>query len=346
MRINSKLFVLVLAVFTVALCAVMLLLWKRLSRRSTGAVLGRIVLVLGSQLAMTATILAAVNIYFGFYTSWQDLLGGGAQDFELKVRPLPEAAAADAAQIAAGAATASGPLAFHGLRSGISANLVIQAPPGYGDPAQAGAQYSVIVVDNTGPAGSGGPAITAAQAQQTLDPQDSQDPQNPRAVPALVVYVDTAGGPAIPCTNVSGSAGGQGALFWDQDLRSALSARFRTRPDPSAWAVIGGGANAACAGTLAVLSSGYYSTAATIGPWTQPSASPQDPPAQATSPGRWLSLYPGPPSDILLVDPDQATKSIFAANPGALRVDIRSGLSAREVFDWVSQSVNRPGPSR
>jgi len=332
MRIDSKLFVLVLALVTAALCAVMLGLWKRLSRRTPGAILGRIALVLGSQLAMAATILAGVNIYFGFYTSWQDLVGGGAQSFELKVRPLPEVASADAAQISVSGAdftTTTGPLAMHGLRSGISAELTVYAPAGYQDTAQAGTRYPVIVVDSTGSAGPSGTAVTAPEAQSADN------------VPALLVFVSNSGEPAIPCTNVAGSANQQGALFWDQDLRTAIATRFRATLNPADWAVVGGGANAACAGTLAVLSSDYYAAAATIGPWAEPASPVQDPPAIADSPGRWLQLYPGPPSDILLVDADQQTKSIFTANPGALRVQAQSGLSAHQVFVWLTQAIGQ-----
>jgi hypothetical protein len=246
-------------------------------------------------------------------------------------------AAANAAQIPAAGSilTASNPLAIHGLRSGISAELTIYPPSGYQDAAQARTQYPVIVVDNTGlSALAGGGAVSEPEAQGA------------DTVPAILVFVDTGGSPAIPCINVAGSASQQGALFWDQDLRTALAARFRVSLDPADWAVVGGGANAACAGTLAVLSSDYYSAAATIGPWTEPPSPPQDPPAMADSPGKWLQLYPGPPSDILLVNPDQATMSIFAADTGALRVQSRSGLTDHEVFVWLTQTIDQRTPGR
>jgi hypothetical protein len=329
MRINSKLFVVLLAALTLALCVSMLWLWQRLSRPAPAAVLGRIALVLSSQLAMTATILATVNIYFGFYTSWQDLLGGGAQNYRLQVHPAPAAVAADAGQIPPGDQST-----IHGLRSGISADLDIDLPPGYQDSSQAHDRYPVIVVDDTGPSGRYGAALTYFQQHGTDQ------------VPAVLAFVFNGDAPAIACTDVAASPTQQGALFWDQDLRTAIAAHFRVDRNPADWAVVGAGTNAACAGTLAVLSSGYYSAAATIGPWTGPADPPQDPPAAADNPQQWLRLYPGPPSSILLVDPDQATEAVFPADPGALRVTSRTGMTPGQVFAWLVQVLGGKGPGR
>lgn len=331
MRINGKPFVILLVLVTIALCFTMLWLWKRLSRRTPGAILGRIALVLGSQLAITATILAVVNIYFGFYTSWQDLVGGGPQSFQLHVQPPPSIEPADAAQIAA--QTPNGePQHMHGLRSGISADLTIFTPAGYQDPHQAHTRYPVIVVDNTGPPGSGGVIMGRFVTKGTNE------------VPALIVVVSTGGAPSIPCIDIAGSPTGQGALFWDQDLRTAIATRYRTRLNAGDWGIVGGGANSQCAGTLAVLSAGYYSVGAALGAWTAPEYPPGSvPPATAVDPEQWLKLYPGPPSDLLLVNPDPATAAAFASNPGALRVSNESGLDADQVFTWVAQTLGQRG---
>ncbi|HEV2640945.1 MAG TPA: hypothetical protein VGX23_37865 [Actinocrinis sp.] len=325
MRIDSKFFVLFLAVLTILLCFLMLWLWRRLSRPGPAAVLGRIGLLVGSQLAMTATILAAVNIYFGFYTSWSDLLGNGTQSFQLYLKPSATGHGLNSGQL-----TGTGPTqSLHGLRSGIDANVTVYVPPGYQDPAQQHTRYPTIVVDVTG-----------------------QDRPLPRGfarhamnVPALLVYVDSGNAPAIPCTDVAGVAGQQGALFWDQDLRSAIAARYRVDQGPENWGVVGLDETAACAGTLAVLSSDYYGAAATLGPWTEPAGSP-DPPAAAVTPEEWLKLYPGPPSSILLVGADEQTRQIFAGDAGQLQVTDQTSLDLDQMVSWLVQVVSRAGQSR
>jgi hypothetical protein len=322
MQINGKFFVLFLALLTLLMCFAMLWLWKRLARRSTAAVLGRIGLVVGSQLAMTATILAAVNAYFGFYTSWQDLFGGGAETFQLSVQPAAQVSKANLGQL-----TGSGPaLSLHGLRSGISALVTVVTPAGYQDPAHQHTDYPIIVVDETGPIG---PLAQHFSGHATN-------------VPALLVYVRSGSAPAIPCTDVSGAAGQQGALFWDQDLRSAVSARYRADPAPENWGVVGLGDTAACAGTLAVLSSDYYGAAAAFGPWNDPPDS-QDPPTAAVTPGQWLKLYPAPPSSLLLVNADEQTTAAFAGGGGRLRVTNQRSQDFDQMVSWLVQTVEQPG---
>ena len=326
MRINSKFFVLFLALITILLCFLMLWLWKRLSRRSTAAVLGRIGLVVSSQLAMTATILAAVNIYFGFYTSWQDLIGDSAQTFQMYAQPASLGQKASLGQLAD--ASASGTTqSLHGLRSGISANVTVFVPPGYQDPAQQHTRYPTIVVDETGPTGHFGPL-----------PRNFDLSKHGMNVPALLVYVDSGGAPAIPCTDVAGTADQQGALFWDQDLRSAIAARYRVDLAPENWGVVGMNPTAACAGTLAVVNSAYYGAAATYGAWDQ-APNPQDPPDAATTPAQWLKLYPGPPSSLLLVDADDTTKAVFTGNIGELKASEQNTSSLDQMVSWLVQEL-------
>ena len=331
MRINSKFFVLFMALLTILLCFLMLWLWRRLSRRGPAAILGRTVLLVSSQLAMTATILAGVNIYFGFYTSWHDLFGGGTQGYQLHVQPPPPVGRVNAAQLPnAGATqtlTVATPQTLHGLRSGISANVTVFVPSGYQDPAQQRTDYPAIVIDETGP-DLGPLPKSLAYGKPATD------------IAALLIYVDTGSQPAIPCTDLAGAAGQQGALFWDQDLRTAIAAHYRVGLGPENWAVVGLNRTAACAGTLAVLSSGYYGAAATFGPWTEAPDS-QDPAAAAVNPEQWLKLYPGPPSSLLLVDADAQTKAVFSGGVGGLQVTTQRTYTLQQMLTWLVQALNQ-----
>ncbi len=68
--------VLALAVLSgVLLFAGTVWLWPRLGRRSVRAVLGRVGLLLATQVAVFAAVGLAANQAFGFYGSWADLFG-------------------------------------------------------------------------------------------------------------------------------------------------------------------------------------------------------------------------------------------------------------------------------
>jgi hypothetical protein len=268
------------------------------------------------------------------------LFGGGAQSYQLHVQPPPQIHRANAAQLPNAAApqtlTIATPQSLHGLRSGISADVTVYVPSGYQDPAQQRTYYPAIVIDGTGPH-SDDLLSGFGQGKPGAD------------VAALLIYVDTGTGPAIPATNLAGAAGQQGALFWDQDLRSAIAARYRVESGPENWAVLGVNETAAAAGTLAVLSSGYYAAAATYGPWSRP-ADTQDPAAAAVTPEQWLKLYPGPPSSLLLVDADEQTRAALSGQTGELHVTTEQTLPLDRTLAWLTRTMNQDmrqeGPTR
>ncbi|MFD7733141.1 esterase, partial [Kitasatospora phosalacinea] len=70
-----------LLLFTVEIAAAVLgatvWWWPALARRHWRAVLGRIGLLFGGQLALLAVVGLLANNYFSFYSSWNDLLGTG-----------------------------------------------------------------------------------------------------------------------------------------------------------------------------------------------------------------------------------------------------------------------------
>src|SRR5882762_10325564 len=75
MGLTSKKVLLLVVVLAVLLFAATVWLWPRLARRGVAPVLGRIGILLGTQLSIVAALGLAANYSFGFYASWADLFG-------------------------------------------------------------------------------------------------------------------------------------------------------------------------------------------------------------------------------------------------------------------------------
>ena len=325
MGITSKLFIVVLALAALSLCGLAVWLWPKAAGPGPRALGGRIGLLLGSQLAVLALIAALSNAYFGFYTTWSDLFGNGAQGYHVNDHGAV-AANVNAAQLSsppsgkavtALSATSITTLDVTGLRSGITARLHVYVPPQYNDPKTAQQDYPVIVVDATG------------EQSATADVQALS--REPHPLDALVVVVDTADGSSIPCTDQPGGA--LGGLFWGQDLRSAIVAHYRVALAADAWGVLGTGPDASCALTLALSDSSRYSAAAVLAP----------PRHSAFDPVWYLNTYPAPPSRILL--------SAIPGSPAAFLGHVRPPLQVTDTpntdvqgaLNWLTQSL-QPGP--
>lgn len=327
MGITSKTFIVVLAVAALSLCGLAVWLWPKAAGPGPRALSGRIGLLLGSQLAVLAVVAAAANAYFGFYTTWSDLLGNGSQRFHVNNQGAV-AANVNASQLtstsggqaaAAVSATSITTLDLTGLRSGITARLRVYVPPQYTDPKQAQQQFPAIVVDATG-------EQAAAADVQTLS-------HEPHPLQAVVVVVDTPSGANIPCTDQPGGA--QGGQFWGQDLRSAIAAHYRVALAGSSWGVLGTGPAATCALTFALADSTRYSAAAVV----------QPPRHSAFDPVWYLNTYPAPPSRILLSGISGSASGFLGHVRAPLQVTMTPNTDLQSSLTWLTQSLqNALGP--
>ncbi|MFE5871931.1 hypothetical protein ACFQ6V_25265, partial [Streptomyces roseifaciens] len=75
MGLTSQTFLLVLVVIAVAASALVLWLWPRAARKGPLAVVGRIGLLVVTQVSVLAVLLVAANNEYGFYSTWNELLG-------------------------------------------------------------------------------------------------------------------------------------------------------------------------------------------------------------------------------------------------------------------------------
>lgn len=324
MGITGTLFLTLLVLLTVFLCALTLWAWPHVAGPGARQVLGRIALLLSSQLALIATFAVFCNAYFGFYASWNELFGTSSQRFQLSARggvaPGAEAGQLSGAPASPSASGSGETLTtdLTGLRSGITARLHIYLPKQYFSQQAPNAGFAAIVVDSTGQNGSA----------QLLADLAAHPPHHP----VVVVVVDTLTGRPIGCTDQPG--GPQGGLFWGQDLRTAIGAKYRVGLDPQSWGVYGTGADEPCAITLAVENAGRYSAAAVRGPWASAAT-----PGTAADPAWWLRTYPAPPSRLLFADLGRPVESLLGPVRPPLQVTSATGASDATALDWLAQTL-------
>src|SRR5690242_5406679 len=75
MGLTSKKVLLLAFVLASVLFGLTVWLWPRLSRRGVAPVLGRVGILLGTQLSLIGALALWANYSFGFYASWADLFG-------------------------------------------------------------------------------------------------------------------------------------------------------------------------------------------------------------------------------------------------------------------------------
>jgi hypothetical protein len=325
-RINGKAFLILLGLITLALAVATLWLWPRLAGRGARPVAGRIALLLGTQLGLAATVLFTINALGGFYTSWGQLFGTASSRYQLTNAGAPGGAAQDSSQLNLGASQQG---VLHGMRSGLSAHLAVFLPKSQGRAGgPAGAQsLPVEVVDLTG----GDPF--AGGNQGAPDFQKLADTHH-----VLVAVVTDASPSAAPIPGVNVPAGAQGELFWSQDLRAALAARFPVDQDAADWGIAGAGRSGGAAIDLAVQDSGRYGLAAAAGDWTAESA-------QDSWPGidKYLGAVPAPAVRLFYDSSAPGIPSRIRADDGPLVVATRSGLELGAALDWLGASLDANG---
>jgi enterochelin esterase-like enzyme len=280
MGLTSQKLQTLIAVLAVLCFAATVWVWPRLSRTSVLALLGRIGLLLASQLLTLATIGLAANNWGGFYSSWGDLLGtdqGGTATITNGVQP---SSAQDRAGVQvldsrgvplmiSGASGSGGTLqkvVVHGSGTGLTEPAYVYLPPQYSQPGYADRSFPVILVF-TGYPGTPENLITRMKyptvAAQAIYQQQLQPTVLVLMRPSVQMPRDTE------CQDVPG--GPQAETFFTRDLHQAMAAHYRVGTAGAGWGVIGDSTGGYCAlkltmrhpeaFTAAASLSGYYKSA-------------------------------------------------------------------------------------
>jgi S-formylglutathione hydrolase FrmB len=281
MGLTSKKVLLLAVLVAVLLFAVTVWLWPRLAGRQLRTVLGRVAVLLATQLSLFCAAGLFLNYAFGFYASWADLFGQD-QSQGVVVSHSADAGKRDGARVVVladehvavpGAANPSiggriQQVQITGEHSHISSTAYIYLPPQYFQARYAHRTFPTAVV-LTGYPGTAQKLITGLRYPQTAHRLAADGEMKPMV---LVMMRPTLAPPRdTECMDVP--RGPQVETFLTRDLPGQLTARYRL-PRHGGWGIIGDSTGGYCALKLAMRHPGVYSAAVSLSGYY---AAPTDP---------------------------------------------------------------------
>ena len=291
MSLNGNWLVLLLVLVMLAAFTGVVLLWRRLSAKTWKHVLGRIGVLGGAQLVLVLLLAAVSNNYFGFYSSWHDLLGLASQTIG-QGQSLAPASGADAPDPAGGAGpgapgqprrtlltvqstggltlpggtveSAAGQVqnvTIYGASTGLSTQAIVYLPPQYFQSAYRGYKFPAAIV-STGYPG----AVAALENRLKYPYRLLSGVNNHQDKPIVLVMMQpsptSVGGVDTECTNVPG--GPQVNTFWAQDIPRAVEDQYRVTSAASGWGIIGDSTGGDCALKVTMMNSDRFSAAVSL----------------------------------------------------------------------------------
>lgn len=277
MGLTSKKLLVVVILLAVAMFVATIWLWPRLSRRSVKPILGRVGLLFGIQLLILSALGLTINSYFGFYSSFSDLLGtdqtpGQVVDYTANGGSgrsnLEEMGYQNVGVPNGGNWSKAGRIdkvEIKGPTTGITAPAYVYLPPQYFQKAFRSQNFPAAVI-LTGYPGTAESLITRMKYPQTATEHIESGLMQPVIMimmrPTVVPPRDTE------CMNIP--HGPQVETFFTHDLRKVISANYRVGNAAQNWGVMGDSTGGYCALKMAmrdpkdfsaaVALSGYYST--------------------------------------------------------------------------------------
>ncbi|MFI8235086.1 alpha/beta hydrolase [Streptomyces sp. NPDC085900] len=248
-------------------------LWPRLARRHWRAVSGRVCLLLGTQLALFASLGLAANQAFGFYASWADLFGQ-EKDQGVVVNHTALGGSGGPLQVidtahvrgAGGAPPQSGgqiqKVDIVGRRTHIATPAYVYLPPEYFQPRYRTRTFPATVVL------TGYPGTARALVDKLRYPSTAETlAKNGRMQPMILVMMRPTVAPPrdTECVDIPG--GPQTETFFAKDLPDAVIAHYRVGRKPGGWGIIGDSTGGYCALKLAMHHPGSYAAGAGLSPY-------------------------------------------------------------------------------
>ena len=365
-----------------AMALATLLLWNRIPGPRAARTVGRIVLLVGGQLAATAAVLVWINIASGgLIVTWQDLLGnestrggvfaGQPGTVALAGSTVPKVAlltgATPARQRFRPAADGFEVTTLAGSASGITSKVYVWTPPQYAaDPRR---QFPVLELLHGvwgSPQGWMGPMNVVAHLEAAERSADVH--------PFILVVPEvtpipghTTPGYNEECSDVPGDA--RVGTWLTHDVRTMVLDSFRAEPDPAGWGLMGYSTGGFCAAKLVLQYPDLYRAAVSLSGYYTPDSAEltQDPRLDRANSPLWLVGHTRTPAVALLmtasdqdrVDPASETVQMVdaaRANPLARATEVQSftaplggghNQSAWEkmlptAFTWLSQRLTGP----
>ncbi|MDH6132452.1 enterochelin esterase-like enzyme [Kitasatospora sp. MAA4] len=241
-------------------------LWPRLGSKSWKALLGRIGAFFATQFMVIVAMALIANSYFGFYSTWTDLLGtAGGNGTVVDHNPSNAISVTGTQKVYSSQGSAqdrSGVIqnvVVAGAHSGLRSDAFVYLPPQYFQPEYAKHQFPMALVLSGYP-GTAEKLITLMQwPTTTLKAIDAKELQPTVLVmmrPSPIANRDTE------CMDVPG--GPQVETFFTDDLPKAMSTGYRVAPQASAHAAMGDSTGGYCALKFALRKPNAYGAAVAL----------------------------------------------------------------------------------
>jgi enterochelin esterase-like enzyme len=270
-------FLVVCLVLAVAAPVAALVLWQRVRGPGALRVTQRLAMILVCQVTGLAVTGAAVNDYFFFYSSWNDLLGTGGTTYEASVTSgdaLPNTAVTEARTIAQ-ARIGSPDAQQHGLvlsqtlvgaRTHLSAPAFIYLPPQYFQPQYARVRFPVSLVM---PGYPGAPQLYLTHLPvQTVMKREIAAGRARTPFIAVLIPETVVPPRDTECSDVS--HGPQVETFLARDVRDDVIRALRARTDAAGWSTLGDSTGGYCAVKLVVDHPTLFHTGVGLSPYYRP----------------------------------------------------------------------------
>ncbi|MET9295751.1 alpha/beta hydrolase-fold protein [Streptomyces sp. NPDC003077] len=269
MGLTSNKVLLLAVIVAVALFGLTIWLWPRLSRQGWRPILGRIGLLLATQLSLFASVGLLANNAFGFYASWADLFGQeqepgvvtnyetGPDGTKLKMLGTQHVSVPGGSRPHVGGRIDK--VLVSGERSKIASPAYVYLPPQYFQPAYAGKKFPAAVVL------TGYPGTAEALYKKLHFPQTQHDLlRDGKMKPTILVMMRPTVAPPrdTECMDIPG--GPQTETFFTQDLRKDLAGHYRIGERPENWGIVGDSTGGYCALKLTMRQPHAFSTAVAL----------------------------------------------------------------------------------
>jgi enterochelin esterase-like enzyme len=271
MGLTSNKMLLLAVTFAVLLFVGTVWLWPRLARRNWRAVSGRVALLLSTQVLVFASVGLSINQSFGFYASWDDLLGQetaagvvvdqniGVDGKSLQVLDRQEV------NVPGGGVPRMGgqiqKISFLGKETHIATPAYVYLPPEYFQPQYQKRSFPVVVA-LTGYPGTAEALVTKLHFPKTAHDLARRD----KAQPMILVMLRPTVAPPRDTECVDIPQGPQTETFFAQDLPAAISSHYRAGSKPGSWGIIGDSTGGYCALKVAMHHPEAYAAAVGLSP--------------------------------------------------------------------------------
>ncbi|MET7922787.1 alpha/beta hydrolase-fold protein [Streptomyces sp. NPDC005349] len=244
-------------VLAVLLFAGTVWLWPRLAGRTWGSVAGRVGLLLATQLALFLSVGLGANQAFGFYATWDDLLGreqgqGVVTDLgAVSTRGPLQVLGTRYVNVPGGSRPEVGgqiqKVDIVGKRSHIATSAYVYLPPEYFKGRYRDHTFPAAVV-LTGYPGTAEALIKGLRYPTTAHEQARAGAMRPMI---LVMMRPTVAPPRdTECVDVPG--GPQTETFFARDLPQVISAHYRVNRKSGGWGIVGDSTGGYCALKIAM----------------------------------------------------------------------------------------------